>query len=93
MAAGPKLDLKNPKYELYEQELQDLNREVAYHPDLQEILRKQEEKDFYVQLADIALFCGVVLEGDYSKADVLKLCTVLTKKLYERRTGIMIHIN
>jgi hypothetical protein len=45
-----------------------------------------------VQLADIALFCGVVLEGDYTKEEVLKLCTILTKKLYERRTGIMISL-
>ena len=92
MTSSPKLDLKNPVYELYEQELQDLNQEVTFHPDLQEILRQQTEKDFYVQLADIALFCGVVLEGDYTKSDVLRLCTILTKKLYERRTGIMLHI-
>jgi hypothetical protein len=59
---------------------------------LQEVLRGQVEKDFYVQLADIALFCGVVLEGDYTKEEVLKLCTILTKKLYERRTGIMISL-
>lgn len=92
MTAGPKLDLKNPKYELFEQELIDLNQEVAFHPDLQEILRQQTEKDFYVQLADIAALCGVILEGDYTKGDVLRLCTILTKKLYERRTGIMISL-
>lgn len=74
---GPALDLKNPKYELYEQELQDLNQEVSYHPDLQEILAKQEDKDFYVQLADISAFCGVILDGDYTKEDILRLCRVL----------------
>ena len=39
MTSSPKLDLKNFVYELYEQELQDLNQEVAFHPDLQEILQ------------------------------------------------------
>lgn len=87
-----KLELKNPKFELYEQELQDLNREVMFHPDLQKILQGQEEKDLYVQIADIAAFCEIVLEGDYTKEDILKLCVVLTKHLYSRRTGIMISI-
>lgn len=90
MTSSPKLDLKNPVYELYEQELQDLNQEVAFHPDLQEILQQQTEKDIYVQLADISAFCGVILDGEYTKGDILKLCTLLTQKLYERRTGISI---
>ena len=88
-----KLDLKNPKYELMEQELQELNQEVAFHPDLQELLAQQSVKDVYIQLAEIASFCGVVLDGEYTKQDILQLCTLLTKKLYERRTGIMLHIN
>jgi hypothetical protein len=44
MTSGPKLDLKNPKYELYEQELQDLNREVSFHPDLQEFSESRRKK-------------------------------------------------
>lgn len=76
--------------QLYEQELQDLNAEVIHHPELQKILAAQADKDFYVQLADISLYCGVVLDGDYTKDDVLKLCTLLTKKLYERRTQIIL---
>lgn len=90
---SPKLDLKNPKYELFEPELQALNQEVSYHPDLMEILAGQAEKDVYVQLAEVASFCKVVLDGEYSKDDILKLCTLLTEKLYQRRTGIMININ
>jgi len=90
MTSSPKLDLKNPVYELYEQELQDLNKEISFHPDLQEILRQQTEKDIYVQLADISAFCGIVLDGDYTKGDILRLCALLTQKLYERRTGISI---
>jgi hypothetical protein len=93
MSAGPALDLKNIKYELYEPELQALNAEVIHHPQLQDILSKQADKDFYIQLADISLYCGVVLDGDYTKDDILKLCTVLTKKLYEARTQIILPLN
>jgi hypothetical protein len=76
------------KYEMFPPELVELNIEVSHHPDLGKILRAQTDRDVYILLAEVAAFCGIALEGDYSLDDILKLCTLLTKKLYERRTGI-----
>jgi hypothetical protein len=66
-----------------------LNREVRHHPDLGQILAVQEDRDPYVMLAEISAFIGVVLDDTYSKQDIKKLCELLTDKLRERRTGII----
>lgn len=80
------------KYEMFDPEIIDLNQEVAFHPDLMELLGKQTNRDVYVLLLEVATFCGVVVEGDYPKEDILKLCKILTKKLFERRTGVILSI-
>jgi hypothetical protein len=74
----------------FEQELLDLQREMFYHPDLLAILKIQEDKDIYITIAEISAFCGVVLDGEYTKEDVLRICKMCTNALRERRTGIIV---
>lgn len=76
-------------FEFFDDRLIALNEEVAKHPDLGNILGNQPNRDIYILLAEISSFCGIVLDGDYTKQDILDLAEILTKKLYERRTGII----
>lgn len=70
----------------FEQELLDLRTELDNHPDLMNILRLQPNQDIYIHLCEIAAHLGIILDGRYTKDDILELCAIFTKKLIEKRT-------
>lgn len=67
-----------------------LNREVANHPELMELLQKHPANEFEIRLAEIASYCEVILDGVYSQMELDKLCDILYKKLIQKRTPIWI---
>lgn len=71
--------------EYFPEPLLQLREEIEHHPDLKVILLAQQESDIYVQLAEIALYCGILLNATYSREDVLKLCEIMTAHLYKKR--------
>jgi len=74
----------------FEKELTDLQAEVIeHHPDVMVILATLTDKDIYMQLSAIAVHCGIILHGDYTKEDMLGLCKKMTEYLVKKRT---IHI-
>jgi hypothetical protein len=73
-------------YVFFEQELLDLQQELAQCPPLMKILQEQPDKDSMIMVAEIATYLGVILHGDYSKADILKICGDMAKELNKRRT-------
>lgn len=80
------LELKNPVYSMFPQEITELHKEIHKHPELLKILHEQANKDVYIQLMEIAAYCKILVAGDYTHADMLNLCTVLTNKLQSMRT-------
>lgn len=71
----------------FEQELIDLQQEVCtHHPDVLAILTSLTDQDIYIQISAIAVHCKMILHGDYTKEDILKICRKLTEKLVEKRT-------
>ncbi len=77
-------------FDLTPQQLLDLNDEVQHHPDLQKLLVNHNSAELEIMIAEIAAFCGVVLDGYYTQEDIIRLAEILRKKLYERRTGLVI---
>lgn len=77
-------------FDLVPQQLLDLNDEVQHHPDLQKLLVNHNPAELEIMIAEIAAFCGVVLDGYYTQEDIIRLAEILRKKLYERRTGLVI---
>ena len=75
----------------FSQERIALQSELAYHPDVCELVARHAPQEFEMRLAEIAAVFGIVLDGDYYPADLDKLCEILTKKLYERRSSIIIN--
>lgn len=63
-----------------------LAREVNHHPHLS----LNPAEDFEINLARIAAYCEVVLDGMYTWEDKLEICRRLTEKLYKSR---IIHVS
>jgi hypothetical protein len=85
---GESLNLKNPAYDYFPEELIALRREIQEHPPLLKILAEQEDKDVYIQILEIAAYCKILVSGEYTRDDMLNLCEMLTKKLVSMRTII-----
>lgn len=67
-----------------------LSKEVKEHPALMELLANHKQDDFEIMLAEIALYCDVMLHGDYTQEDLDRLCGVLVKKLMEKRLPLIL---
>ena len=85
---GESLNLKNPAYDYFPEELIALRREIQHHPPLLKLLAEQEDKDVYIQILEIAAYCKILVAGEYTRDDMLNLCEMLTKKLMSMRTII-----
>ena len=77
-------------FDLVPQELLDLNDEVQFHPDLMKLIANHPSTELEITLAEIAAFVGIILDGYYSREDLIKLAVILRKRLYERRSGLVI---
>jgi hypothetical protein len=91
----------NGKYvfEIFPDEILALDKELntGYHPRL-DFIRQYPTDEIDIKLAQIAAYCEVVLDGDYSLKDRMKLCKILTEKLILKRedpnaSKIIISIN
>lgn len=79
---------------MFDQRLLDLQAEIhAHHPGLVELCSHQPDKDFYIQLCEVAGFVGVIIDGDYNDQDIYGLCEYLTKQLVKARTVLVVSDN
>ena len=76
--------------EFFPDELIALKQEIEYHPQLKLILYNQADKDVYMQIAEIARYCAVLLHGTYTREDVVELCGKFVEILQKSRT-ISVH--
>lgn len=78
------------KIVMFDEELIALNEEIANHPALMELLRTQPDKDIYILISEVAAYLGIILDGNYTKTDILHFCAKATETLRGMRTGIII---
>lgn len=83
---------KNTKlqFEMFPEPLIQLRIEIDNHPELMAILAAQVDKDVYIQICEVAAYCGIVLEGIYTRDDIINLCEMCLKKLISKRTLIVL---
>ena len=74
--------------EYFDQRALDFNSEVMKHPELMKLLANHD--DPAVKLAEVAAYCGVILEGAYSEEDCNIICERLTQLLVKRRVGDLV---
>lgn len=69
-------------FELFPQEYIDLNAELltGYHPKL-DFLAMYGMDDVDMKLAQIASYCEVMLDGDYTLENRIQLCKILRERL------------
>jgi len=67
-----------------------LQQELLHHQELCKLVAKHPPKEFELRLAEIAAYLGIVLDGDYSKEDLDRLCELLVARLYKKRSGILL---
>lgn len=60
-----------------------LNKELAtgYHPKLEALLSQHPPHETDVRLSQIAVYCGVVLDGTYTLEERNQLCAILAGRL------------
>lgn len=73
--------------EFFPEEYIALQRELAtgLHPELETRIARISADEIDFKLAAIAQYCDVVLDGTYTLEERMKLCTILTKKLEDKR--------
>ena len=83
---------KNSKlqFEMFPEELTQLRIEIDNHPELLVILHGQADKDVYMQICEIAAYCDLVLEGTYTRDDIIGICAKCLNKLISKRTLIVL---
>lgn len=72
--------------EFFPEPLNQLRQEIDHHPDLLTILSIQQDKDVYIQISEIAAYCDIVLDGTYTREDIVELCELCVKRLQAKRT-------
>jgi len=79
----------DPKhFQMFAESKVDLLLEVRKHPELIERLQAHPQDEFELLLAEIANYCRVALDGDYTPEQLDNLCGILYRKLQYKRTGI-----
>lgn len=73
---------------MFPEEAIELSKEILHHPKLQERLARHPSSEFEVRLAEIALYCDVLVDGEYTNAEIVRLCGVLVRKLKEKRLAV-----
>lgn len=67
-------------------EIIELQREILHHhPELQERLANHPAAEWEIKLAEIAVYCEVILDGTYMPEEIQRLAGILNRKLIERR--------
>lgn len=67
-----------------------LKIEVSRHPFLMQKLEESKEKEFPQQLAIIATYCGILVDGYYNEKQLKVICEALIQDLRQKRTGIIL---
>jgi hypothetical protein len=70
---------------IWPDELINLNMELKHHPELQERLANHPVNEWEIKIAEIALYCEVVVDGEYLPEEMTKLASILEQRLRLRR--------
>lgn len=77
----------------FPEELIELSRETAYHPELLEKLEKIHPHEWELRFGTIAAYCEVMLDGVYVQSDIERLSKILKDRLEAKRVAPSILIN
>ena len=76
--------------EYFSEHLIALQEEIFNHPELCRLLANHPPQEKEARIAEIAAYCGIILNGMYMPEDIDKLCEILHRKLVEKRIQIIL---
>ena len=90
----PKITVKdNSRLAFFSMERIGLQQELKHHPVLVDLLQKHAPDNFEMRLAEIAAYCGLILDGDYVAQDFDNICEICRHKLWSKRSPIILSGN
>ena len=76
--------------EYFDPRLLALQQELLNHPELMERVARHPPRETEMRIAEIAAYCTILLDGYYIPEEINNLAALLTQKLYEKRTQIIL---
>lgn len=76
--------------EYFDPRLLALQQELMNHPELMERVARHPPQETEMRIAEIAAYCNILLDGYYIPEEINNLAALLTQKLYEKRTQIIL---
>lgn len=73
--------------EFWPEEFNLLQREIEHHPELRMNLSLHPAEKWEERLAEVAVYCGVLLDGYYSRDRLIVVARTLLDILKSKRTG------
>lgn len=67
-----------------------LQKELVHHPELIALLQNHPADEFEIRLAEIAAYCGVLMDGNYLPHELDRLCGILVDKLMAKRCLLLL---
>ena len=80
-------------YVYFHEELLQLQEEAAKHPPLVIALGNLHNPDVGEALATVAHYLGIPIDQTFNHSELLAFADMLTRKLYEERTGLVLTIH
>lgn len=79
--------------EYFDQELIELQEEIFQHPQLCNLLQNHPAGEIESRFAEIAAYCGILLDGGYTPEDFPRIAKLCTHKLREKRVQLILPLN
>jgi hypothetical protein len=77
-------------FNYFPQEMIDLQVELAKHPPAMEHMASCTSQYLEDRLAHLCTYCDIVVDDSFDIDELCELASLITKKLYEKRTGLCI---
>ena len=77
-------------YEYFPQEMVDLQVELAKHPPAMEHMASCPSPYVEDRIAHLCTYCDIAVDDQFDIDELCELASLITKKLYEKRTGLCI---
>jgi hypothetical protein len=77
-------------YHYFPTEFLDMQQELGKHPDLMIELGKCASPYLEDRMAHLCTALGITVDDEFDCDELAELATLMTKKMYEKRTGLCI---
>lgn len=78
-----------PTLQFFPEEFIRLQEEITHHPALMKLIANHPPSEFELRMAEVAAYCGIILDDVYCERDFIKLAGLLITELRKARTELI----